>query len=131
MAKHIVNPTITVNGTDISDHVIQFSISVEADEVETSAFGSTWRTRIAGLKTGSVQIDYQNDYEASKASSVINPLLGTVATVVVTQSNTGGTLAGTVTALVVTTQPVNGAVGDLSTSSVTWPTTGTVVGFGL
>ena len=131
MAKHIVNPTISVNGTDISDHVIQVTVAVEVDEVETSAFGSVWRTRIAGLKTGSIQIDYQNDYAASQASAVINPLLGTNATVVVTQTGTGGTIAGTAVVLVTQTQPVNGAVGDLSTSSVTWPTTGTVTGFGL
>ena len=131
MAKHIVNPTITVNSTDISDHVVQVSVSVEANEVETSAFGSLWRTRIAGLKSGSIQIDFQNDYAASQASTVINPLLGSYATVVVSQTGTGGTIAGTAVCLVTSTQPLNGAVGDLSTSSVTWPTQGTVTGFGL
>lgn len=131
MAKHIINPTITVNGTDISDHVIQFSISVEAAEVETTAFGTSWRSRISGLKTGSVQIDYQNDYAAAQASAVINPLLGSIATVVVSQTGTGGTIAGTALCLVVSTQPINGSVGDLSTSSVTWPTSGTTTGFGL
>ena len=131
MAKHIANPTITVNGTDVSDHCLQVSVSVEAAEVETTAFGSVWRTRIAGLKTGSLTLDYQNDYAASQVSTVVNALLGSLATVVVTQSGGSVIPAGTAICLVTQVNPVNGAVGDLSTSSITWPTSGTVTGFGL
>lgn len=131
MAKFIANPTISVNGTDISDHVTAVTVSLSADAVESTAFGSTYRTRIPGLKTGQLTLSYHNDYAASQASAVINPLLGSYATVVVSQVAGGGTVAGTAVCVVTSTTPVNGAVGDISTSDVTWETTGTVSGFGM
>ena len=130
MAKFIANPTVSVNGTDISDHVFGLTVALTADSVETTAFGSTFRTRIPGLKSGQVTINYHNDYAASQASTIINPLLGSYATVVVSQV-AGGTVAGTAVCVVSQTNPVNGQVGDVSTSDVTWDTTGSVVGFGL
>lgn len=129
MAKFISNPTISVNGTDISDHVYGVTVALTADSVETTAFGSTWRSRIPGLKSGQITINYHNDYAASQASTVINPLLGSLATVVVSQV-AGGTVAGTAICVVSQTQPVNGQVGDVSTSDVTWEASGTVTGFG-
>lgn len=131
MAKFISNPTVSVAGTDISDHVYGVTVALTADSVETTAFGSTWRSRIPGLKSGQITINYHNDYAAGQASAVINPLLGSLATVVVSQLNTGGTLIGTAVCVVSQTNPVNGQVGDVSTSDVSWETTGSVVGFGL
>lgn len=134
MAKHIVNPVITLNGTDITDHVHAMTVTIDADDVESTAFGPGWRERLGGLKSGSVQIDYHNDFASGQASTLINPLLGSYATVIARPlpgSASATNPSGTAVCLVTSVTPIGGAVGDLSSASITWPTHGTVTGFGL
>lgn len=120
---------ITINGTDLSTSITSVELMVEADDLETTAFGSNWRTRIAGLRQGSVKLDFFADYGASAVEATLYPLLGTVATVVMLP--TSGTASSTnpqytATCLVTEHTPITGAIGDIATFSVTWPTTGTV-----
>ena len=42
--------TTTINGVDFSANLAQVELSIESDDVETTAFGSDWRTRVGGLK---------------------------------------------------------------------------------
>lgn len=120
---------ITVNGTTLSNSISSVEVSLEADELETTAFGDGWRTRIGGLKTGNVSLDFFQDFGAASVEATLYPLLGTVATVVV--SPTSGTVSATnpsytIPALVTEHSPISGAVGDIATFSVTWPSAGTV-----
>lgn len=129
MAKLVLTDAkVTINGTDLSSSITSIDFTEEADDKETTAFGSGWRTRVGGLKQGSVKIDFLQDYAAASVHASIHGLLGTIATVVVTP--TSGTASATnpqytIPCLVTTIQPIAGAVGDLATESVTWPTSGT------
>jgi hypothetical protein len=130
MAKFVATDfKITVAGTDLSTSITSAELSLEADDKETTTFGTTFRTRVAGLKQGSVKLDFLQDFAASSVEATLYPLLGTIATVVITP--TSGTASSTnpqysIPCLVTQIQPINGAVGDLVTQSVTWPTSGTV-----
>jgi hypothetical protein len=130
MAKFVATDfKITVAGTDLSTSITSAELSLEADDKETTTFGTTFRTRVAGLKQGSVKLDFLQDFAASSVEATLYPLLGTIATVVITP--TSGTASATnpqysVPCLVTQIQPISGAVGDLATQSVTWPTSGTV-----
>lgn len=120
---------VTVAGVDLSTSLTSVSIDIEADDKETTTFGSGWRTRIAGLKQGTVKLDFLQDYAAASVEATLYPLLGTITTVVVTP--TSGTASTTnpqysVTCLVTSLNPINGQVGDVPVQSVSWPTTGTV-----
>lgn len=120
---------ITINGTALSNSISSVEVSLEADELETTAFGDGWRNRIGGLKSGSVSVDFFQDFGAASVEATLFPLLGTVATVVV--SPTSGTVSATnpsytIPALVTEHTPISGAVGDIATFSVTWPSAGTV-----
>ena len=130
MAKLVfTNAYVSVAGVDLSDHVHQFTLSEEAAEVESTAFGVGWRERLGGLKTGSITIGFHQDFATSSVEATIGGLLGgTVAVIVQANGSTAGTANPkySMTALVTSLQPVGGAVGDLLTSDVTWPTTGTV-----
>ena len=133
MAKFVyTSPKITLNGTanDISSAVRQVVLDINAAEVETTGFGSSgWVEMVAGLKSGSVQIDFLDDVAASAIDSTIWGLFGGTAAITI---RPGGTAAigtsnpeyqGTVLVNQTTT---GGAVGDLATKSVTWPSTGTI-----
>jgi len=120
---------ITVGTTVLSDDVASVTLDITSDEVETTAFGSTYRSRIGGLKDASVSLDFHQDFGAGSVDAILFPLLGS--TVAVKIAPTSGTITATnpqyeFTALCTQYQPFAGAVGDLATLSVTWPVSGDV-----
>jgi predicted secreted protein len=122
---------ITLNGTNLSNVLQSVSLDLSADEIETTAFGSTWRTRIAGLKSGSVTLNFFQDFGASSVDATLAPLFtgGSLGTVVITPTSSSVSAtnpAYTAVVLVSQYQPFSASVGDIATLSVTLPTSGTV-----
>lgn len=118
---------VTVDGDDLSDHVRQVTLTVSADELDDTAMGATYRSRIGGLKDWSVSLEFNSDFAASEVDATLFPLLGTVATVTVkaTSASTSATnplYSGPV--LVSQVNPLGNSVGDLATVSVQWPGAG-------
>jgi hypothetical protein len=132
LAKYVVTGNkVTINGTDLSSSIARAELAINVADVDTTDFGSNGYTElIGGLKSGSVSIDFHQDYAAASVEATIFPLLGSIATAVIIAGNgtaaSGTTPAYTATVLVNNWNPVSGAVGDLSTVSVTWPTSGAV-----
>ena len=130
MAKFVATDyKVTINGTDFSSSLNSVDLSIESAEVETTAFGNSFTTRIGGLKSASITLDFMQDFGSSSVDSFLFPLLNSLATVVIVP--TSGTVSATnpsYTALCLVNQyqPFASAVGDLATLSVTWPTSGTV-----
>lgn len=121
--------SVVVGGVNLSTSLNSVELSIEADDLETTAFGGEWRTRIAGLKTGSVTLNFMQDFGAGAVDATLYPLFGTQATVVI--KPTSGTVTATnptytFLANVVQYSPFASSVGDIATLSVTWPTSGTV-----
>jgi hypothetical protein len=120
---------VTINGTNFSTNLNSVEMALESDELETTAFGGTFRERIGGLKTGSVTLQFLQDFGASSVDATLFPLLNTLATVVIVP--TSATVSATnpsytATCLVNSYTPHGSSVGDIATLSVTWPTSGTV-----
>jgi hypothetical protein len=70
------------------------------------------------------------DFAAGSVDATLNPLLGSIATVVIQSAS--GTVSATqpkytATVLVAAYSPFASSVGDIATLSVTWPVSGTVV----
>jgi hypothetical protein len=131
MAKQIIqNPVVILNSGTISANVAQATINLTADDIEVTNFTSTARERIGGLKDGTFSMDVHQDYAASAIDSIVFPLVGGTAAIKV---RPGGTAAiGTANpeyqfnVLVTEYNPIDSAVGDLATFSVSWPITGAV-----
>lgn len=132
MAKYVVTGNkVTINGVDLSSSIARAELSINVADVDVTDFGSAGYTElIGGLKSGTVSIDFHQDYANASVESTIFPLLGSIATAVIIAGNgtaaSSTTPAYTATVLVNNWNPVSGAVGDLSTVSVTWPTSGAV-----
>ena len=131
MAKFVATDVkVTINGTNLSDHIAQVSLEQTADEIETTAFGTAWRQRVGGgLKDASISIDFHQDFGAGSVDAILSPLFGSIATVVVVPTSgsvsaTNPSFSGTFS--VVQYSPVASSVGDLATLSVSWPSAGTV-----
>lgn len=130
MAKLVFNnPKITINSVDLTDRIAQVSLDMSFDEVETTAFGNTARTRVAGLGDHSFSASFHQDFASSEVEQTIYPLVGTTTEITVKPVNittaTDNPLY-TFTVLVNQWAPVAGAVGDLLTADITWPVSGAI-----
>lgn len=139
----LTDAVVTLEATDISQYVSSVTINTPEDVVETTGFGPTKsRTRTSGLRDHSVTLEFMNDFASGALEQLIDTIgIGeladftikpTSAAVSVTNpiykadgSGSGATQAGQV--LVSEWTPLNGAVGELATVSVTWPVSGQIV----
>jgi hypothetical protein len=121
---------ISINGVLFSANLNSVELAIESDDLETTAFGGDFRTRVGGLKTGSITLSFMQDFGAASVDATLFPLLNTLATVVVvpTSGSVNSTNPSyTATCLVNSYTPFASSVGDIATLSVTWPTSGTIV----
>lgn len=130
MAKQVfTNAVVTVNGIDFSDHVAAVTVDMSADEIDTTAFGTAnFRTRVTGLKDGSVQLDWHQDYSSS-VDATLYSAFGSVGTVVVLPNGTAPSSSNpklTIPVVISGYSPVSGNVGDLLTFSTTWAFAGPI-----
>jgi len=130
MAKLVFNnPKVTINSVDLTGYIAQVSLDMSFAEVETTAFGNTAVTRVAGLGDHSFSASFHQDFATSTVEPTIYPLLGTTTEVTIKAVNQTTTTTNplyTFTVLVNQWAPISGSVGDLLTADVTWPVSGAV-----
>lgn len=130
MAKFVLtNPSISIGGVQLEDHVGSVTLTEAYAEVATTAFGDTAVTRIAGLGDHSISLDFHEDFAATEVHATIAPLVGSTTSIIVKPVNetTSATNPSFTMTVLVTEWPLlNGAVGDLATASVTWPVSGAI-----
>ncbi len=130
MSVYLANTgVLTVNAVDLSTLVSSVTINRAFDELEVTALGDSGHKFVKGLEASSISIDFFNDEATSKTLQTLQTTWGTNTVVTFKQLNTTVSATNplyTMTCLVNNTTPVNGAVGDLSTQSVTWNVSGTI-----
>jgi len=132
MAVYLSNGVVlTVNAVDLSTLVSSVTINRTFDELEVTAMGDSGHRYVKGLEASSITIDFFNDADSSKTLQTLNSssVWGSNVTVTAKQSSAATSATNplyTMTCLVNNTTPINGAVGDLSTQSVTWTVSGTI-----
>ena len=121
---------VSINGsTALASYLTQVELKATANDVTTTAFGSSWVTRVAGLREGSLTLQFNQDYATTTVDATLWPLLGSNATVVIKPTSTAVSASNpayTAICVVNDLTPVSGNIGDLATFSVTWPTTGAI-----
>ena len=121
--------SVTINSVDLSDHVRSVTLDISAEEQDDTAMGATFRSRKGGLKDGSISLEFNSDFAASEIDATIFPILGTSVAFDIRATSSAVSATNpkyTGSCLVTQHVPVGNAVGDLATTSVTWPTTGTI-----
>jgi hypothetical protein len=120
---------LTVNAVDLSNHVTSVTLNRSFDELEVTAMGDSGHKFVKGLEASSVTIDFLNDTATSNVLQTLQAQWGNNATVTLKQTSAATSATNplyTMTCLINNTTDINGAVGDLSTQSVTWNVSGTV-----
>jgi hypothetical protein len=124
----LTDAKVTINSVVLSDHISSVTIDTKDDILETTGFGSTAKTRVAGLADNSVTLDFFQDFAAANVEATIYPLVGSTTTIIVSPTSTVSSTSPsyTFTALVSEWQPLKGGIGQMATASVTWPISGTI-----
>ena len=121
---------VKVNSVDLSDHVTAVTLNRNFDELEVTAMGDSGHKFVKGLEASSITIDFLNDTASASVLATLQAAWGTNVTVVLLQSKGTAVSATnplyTATCLINNTTDINGAVGDLSTQSLTFNVSGTV-----
>lgn len=126
----MINPKVTISGVDMSQYITAVEFAVEADDLETTNFGSSgWRTRIGGLKQGDVKVSFNDDFATTTVDDRLWSWFGTVVTFNVkatTAANSTTNPEYQFSVLVTEMQPLAGKVGELATQDLSWPISGVV-----
>ena len=132
MAVYLSNGVVlTVNAVDLSSLVSSVTINRSFEELPVTAMGDNGVRYVKGLEASSISIEFFNDAESAKTLQTLNSSSVWGSNVVVTAKQTSAVTSATnplytMTCLINNTTPINGAVGDLSTQSVTWNVSGTI-----
>jgi hypothetical protein len=130
VAVYLANTgVLTVNAVDLSSLVSSVTINRAFDELEITSLGDQGHRFVKGLESSSVSIDFFNDSASAKTLQTLQTNWGNNVTVTFKQTSDAVSATNplyTMTCLINNTTPVNGAVGDLSTQSVTWNVSGTI-----
>lgn len=117
-----------INSVDLSDHITSCEVDDMFDESEFTNFGDSGnRTYKAGLRGGSIALEFQDDYASGKVDATLYAALGTIVTIVVKPTSAAvGSTNPTYSAsyLISGYKPVTGKIGDPSKFTATWKRTG-------
>jgi len=131
--RHGKNAVVTVNAVDLSAFCDNLELAIDVDTADTTTFGSSWKSALAGVAGAKAELsgDYDPTATTGPASAIFACISGGVPVAVVHKP--GGTLSGQRTNsfnAIVTNYTETSSVGDvvkfkaslLATGAVT-PTT--------
>ena len=126
-STYLSNPVVLIGAssaatTDITDQVSAATLTVTAEALEDTAFGSTSRTMTAGLFSNSLTLTVYASYAASESYATLAPLLGTKCTIKVNPTSSGDSATNPgfiLTDTYLASIPViNASLGELSTYEI-------------
>lgn len=131
MATQVFNRAFfKVNGVDLSDHVQSITLNYAAEMLDETAMGDDTRSNKGGLKDWSVDVEFLNDWAAAQVDATLFDLVGSASTIRIQQNSTatvGSTNPQyTGSGVLESYPPLDGSVGDLATSGVTFQSAGTL-----
>jgi hypothetical protein len=131
MAKFVLaHPKIDVNGTNLENKASSLEINTEFDEVELTSFSSNYREFGQGLGDATWTVDFFQDYASGSVDAILWPLSQSGGTFLIKASAGSQAVSATnpmysMTARLFSYAPIAGAVGEASTTSVTFRNAGT------
>jgi hypothetical protein len=125
------NVGVKINSVDLSDHVTSVTLTQNFDELEVTALGDFSHKFAKGLEASTLTLDFLNDFAASNVQATLQAAYGTTVTAVLLPVKGTAVSATnplyTVSIIINNLTPLNGAVGDISNSSMTFTCNSTVV----
>ena len=123
MAVYLNNGvSVLLNSVDLSDHVTAVTVNQSFDELEVTAMGSTAHQFAKGLEASTITLDFLNDTASASVNQTLKAAYGTTVPIVIKQTNAAVSATNpsySTTVLINNLNQINGAVGDISSQSLT------------
>jgi hypothetical protein len=74
-----LNASVEINSVDLSDHVRSLTLNYGAEIFEITAMQDLARRRIAGLVDWSMDVEFNQDFDAASVDATLFPLVGAAA----------------------------------------------------
>lgn len=115
---------LTVGGVDLTDHVRSITINQDYAAVDITALNAVAVSNSPGLIDDTWEIEWYQDFAASKVDATLYPLLGSTSGATFIFQTNGGTVSTTapkytLVGTLYTYEPVAGTVGDASMTTTT------------
>lgn len=125
------NVGVKIATIDLSDHITSVTLTQNYDELEVTALGDSAHKFVKGLEASQLTLNFLNDFAAASVQATLQSAYGTTVTAVLLPVKGTAVSATnplyTVSILINNLTPLNGAVGDISNSSMTFTCNSTVV----
>ena len=108
---------------DFTDHVTNFTLTQQADQLEVTAMGDTAHKFVKGLEASTIQLDFLSDTAASNVNATLQAAWGTTVPLTLKQTNAATSATNplfSTTVLVNNTQDINGSPADIASQSITF-----------
>lgn len=126
----LTDGVFTFNGVDLTDHVRSVTLEASGNELDASSITDEWDVTKLGRKTGSLAVEFMDDFASSSVDATVWGAFNTGTNVAFTLKPTSGAISttnpeyqGTV---VPSASPVGGAAGELLAKQVTFKLAGAV-----
>lgn len=120
----LTDASITINSVDLSTLANQVTLTYEKEAVESTAFGDTGRRYVGGLQNITVDIEFMQDFAATKVEATVFPLVGTSTTIVIKPTSAAVSTTNPIYTIsnsyLAAHTPVSGTVGELATTSLSF-----------
>ena len=131
MAVFLNAASVKIGAVDITDHVTSATLTQSADELEITSLGDSSRKYVAGLQTGTLDLEFLNDFAAANVCATLQSAIYTTV-VAKLVPGPGTTISATnplytVSILINNLTPIAGAAGEMSSSSLSFTCNSTIV----
>ena len=131
MAVFLNAASVKINAIDITDHVTSATLTQSADELEITSLGDSSRKYVAGLQTGTLDLEFLNDFAAANVCATLQSAIYTTVTAKLVPGP-GTTISATnplytVSILINNLTPISGAAGEMSSSTLSFTCNSTIV----
>lgn len=131
MAVFLNAASVKIGAVDITDHVTSATLTQSADELEITSLGDSSRKYVAGLQTGTLDLEFLNDFAAANVCATLQTAIYTTVTAKLVPGP-GTTISATnplytVSILINNLTPIAGAAGEMSSSSLSFTCNSTIV----
>jgi hypothetical protein len=131
MAVFLNAASVKIGAIDITDHVTSATLTQSSDELEITALGDSARKYVSGLQTGTLDLEFLNDFAAANVCATLQTAIYTTV-VAKLVPGPGTTISATnplytVSILINNLTPIAGAAGDMSSSSLSFTCNSTIV----
>lgn len=130
MKEVLVDAFLSVDGTDLSDHVRTITLEYSADEVDNTAMGAGTHTMATDtLKNWTLTVEFYQDYAAGSVDATLFSKVAKSCALEV-RAKKGVAVSATnpkytATGVLLSYQPVGGSVGENAMAPVTFRPAGT------